>query len=74
MMSRGKQRVTIGWPRCPPGAVYSWARRCGRGYGEAHACSLCRGITSQFVIRLRGHEPFILSNPLFSHSDWVNMT
>lgn len=48
----------------PPGAVYSWARRCW-----AHARTLCRGITIQFVILLQGHEPFILSNPLFCHSD-----
>lgn len=48
----------------PPGAVYSWARRCW-----AHARTLCRGITIQFVILLQGHEPFILSNPLFCHSN-----
>lgn len=65
MMSRVKQRVTIGCARSPLALCTVGRDAAGRTRWGAHARSLCRYITIQFVIVLQGHEPFILSNPLF---------
>lgn len=74
MMSRVKQRATIGCELSPLALCTVRRDTAGRARGRAHARMSCRGIPIQFVILIQGHEPFLLSNPLFGYNGWVNMT
>lgn len=63
MMSRVKQRASIGCERSPLALCTVGRDAAGRGLARAHAPVCCRGIIVQFVIPTQGREPLLLSNP-----------